>query len=74
MTDEIDKIDRSIELYDEDRGMLSLATETLEVEFKIAAAKAAAAKLDEFEFYGFIVETETAVEVVAAINKIRTYH
>lgn len=62
------------DIYDESTGMLSLDSDHMEAEFKIATRQAVEDMVPEFMFYGYTVETSTAIDVIQAINSKRTYH
>jgi len=62
------------DIYNNETGMLSIATDEMEAEFKIATRQAIENNEAEFEFYGYIVDTATAIDVVRAMAEVRTYH
>lgn len=61
-------------IYDNETGMLSIVSDEMEAEFRVATRYAVENMQEEFEFYGYTVETSTAVDVVQAILARRTYH
>lgn len=63
-----------LELYDSDTKQLSLVDDEMAAEFKVATRQAVEDNVDDFEFYGYSIETITAVEVVKKIDEHRTYH
>ena len=62
------------EIYDNDTGMLSIVSDEMEAEFKVATRQAIENNDLTFRFYGYEVETAVAIEVVQAMNERRTYH
>ena len=64
----------SNEIYDYETGMLSIVSDEMEAEFKVATCQAIENMQKEFEFYGYTVETSTAIDVVQAMLEQRTYH
>ena len=64
----------SNEIYDRETGMLSITSDVMEAEFMVATQEALDKNEVEFEFYGYTVETETAMDVVQAMRELRVYH
>jgi len=62
------------DIYNADTGMLSIVSDEMEAEFKVATRHAIENMLEEFEFYGYTIDTSTAVDVVQAMLARRTYH
>ena len=62
------------DIYNTETEMLSLISDEMEAEFKVATSQAVENSEDSFTFYGYEIETSTAVDVVKAMNKARTYH
>lgn len=58
----------------EGTGKLALKTVEMEIAFLFATYEAIEQNNDEFLFHGYTVETDTAVDVILAINASRTYH
>lgn len=62
------------DIYNENTGMISIVSDEMEAEFKVATRQALENMEEEFWFYGYTVETAIAVDVVQAMDERRTYH
>lgn len=65
---------RDKDVYDRDTGMLSITDDVMEAEFKVATQQALESNTLEFDFHGYLIETEVAMDVVQAMNERRTFH
>ncbi len=65
---------RRTDIYDTEAGVLSITDETMGCEFQFATHQAIVNMVTEFEFYGYVIETAVAIDVVRAITEQRTYH
>lgn len=61
-------------IYDKETGMLSITDDVMEAEFKVATQQALDNNDLEFDFYGYVIETELAMDVMQTMNERRTFH
>lgn len=61
-------------IYDPDTEMLDLNDDVIEAEFRLATRQAIENNEVEFDFHGFIVETDVAIDVVNEMKRIRGFH
>ena len=59
---------------DTDTSILSLSDDMIAAEFRVATHKAVHNNLVEFDFYGYVISTEDAVDTVREMDATRTYH
>lgn len=62
------------DIFDKETGMMTLNDHTVSTEFEIATHDAIVNNEIDFEFYGHLVSTSDAINVVQAITAQRTYH
>jgi hypothetical protein len=60
--------------YDPNTEMLNLNDDVIEAEFRLATRQAIENNEVEFDFHGFIVETDVAIDVVNEMKKLRGFH
>lgn len=62
------------DIYNEDTGMLSISSDEMEAEFRMATRQAVENMDLDFDFHGYTIETAVAIDVVQGILAHRTYH
>ena len=63
------------EIYDRlDGKQLFVDNDEIKAEFKVATRKAMERMDTDFEFYGYTVEVDDAIDVINEIESERTYH